>query len=55
MESKTIKIIIMFTQEQIEIMIASLEELQEELSINNHGDLFQEQYNLLEYLKTQLK
>ena len=42
------------TQEQIELMIESLEELQDVLSRYDHGTLFTEQYELLEYLKEQL-
>ena len=42
------------TKEQIQLMIESLEDLKEELSVNNHGNLFTEQYELLEYLKEQL-
>ena len=43
------------TQDQIKLMIESLEELKNELNDNGHGDLFTEQYELLEYLQTQLK
>jgi hypothetical protein len=39
------------TKEQIELMIESLEDLQEELIRNDHGTLCKEQYELLEYLK----
>ena len=39
------------TKEQIEIMIESLEELNEELSIQNKGSLCFEQWELLDYLK----
>jgi hypothetical protein len=41
-------------EEQILLMIETLEELQEELSFNNHGNLVTEQWELLEYLKTKL-
>ena len=44
----------MITKEQIELMIESLEELQDVLSRYDHGTLFTEQFQLLEYLK-QLK
>jgi hypothetical protein len=39
------------TKEQIEIMIESLEELNEELSIQNKGSLCFEQWELLDYFK----
>ena len=42
------------TKKQINLMIESLEELNEELSNQNKGTLFSEQHELLEYLK-QLK
>jgi hypothetical protein len=38
-------------KEQVEIMIESLEELNEELSIQNKGSLCFEQWELLDYLK----
>ena len=38
-------------KEQIEIMIESLEELNEELSIQGKGSLCFEQWELLDYLK----
>jgi hypothetical protein len=41
-------------KEQINLMIKSLEELNEELSIQSKGTLFSEQWDLLEYLKKQL-
>ena len=44
----------MITQEQIRLMIESLEELQDILSRYSNGTLFTDQFELLEYLK-QLK
>ncbi len=44
----------MLTQEQIELIIESLEELKDLLSDYGDGTLFTEQFELLEYLK-QLK
>tara|TARA_R110001606_G_C15082412_1_gene617432 strand:+ start:321 stop:557 length:237 start_codon:yes stop_codon:yes gene_type:complete len=41
-------------KEQINLMIESLEELNEELSIQSKGTLFSEQWELLKYLKEQL-
>jgi hypothetical protein len=41
-------------KEQINLMIESLEELNEELSVQSKGTLFSEQWDLLEYLKKQL-
>lgn len=39
------------TKEQINLMIESLEELNEELSNQSKGTLFSEQWELLKYLK----
>jgi hypothetical protein len=41
-------------KEQINLMIESLEELNEELSVQSKGTLFSEQWELLEYIKKQL-
>jgi hypothetical protein len=40
-----------FNKDQVNTMIESLEELNEELSIQSKGSLFSEQWELLEYLK----
>ena len=45
----------MLTQEQIEIMIESLEELKDLLSEKSGGYLFTEQIELLEYLHELIK
>jgi hypothetical protein len=42
-------------QADIKLMIESLEELNEELSNQNKGTLFTEQWDLLDKLKTQIK
>ena len=39
-------------KKQINLMIESLEELNEELSVQSKGTLFSEQWELLDYLKT---
>ena len=39
-------------KEQIQIIIDTFEELNEELSFNNHGILFTEQWELYNLLKT---
>ena len=42
------------SKEQIEIIIDTFEELIEELSFNNHGSLFLEQWELYKYLKNKI-
>lgn len=42
------------SKEQVILILSSLDELQEELSFNNHGDLWSEQIDLYNYLKSQL-
>jgi len=42
------------SKEQIQIIINTFEELNEELSFNNHGTLFTEQWELYKILKESL-
>jgi hypothetical protein len=53
-ENQNFKKIVMLTQEQIKLIIESLEDLQVCLSNQSLGNLYTEQLELLEYLK-QLK